>query len=303
MKLKRIAVLIVMIMMSCMLMSCGEKVEVPTAHVGKRSTADGLVPGIISPSKFRLKFVWPGGVGDSLIICQTPDYPALETMKVYMPKDKMNLEKMEIRGTFAISSKEANVDKVFAKISPEQKTSRIYYINFQKVYKTYAQPVVREVGRSVVTKYSIQEAMINREKIAKEIYEKVNAALANTPIKCLRLGLADLQPPQVIITAQESAKKREIAIEEAENEKMVSLKKAEAALEVAVKQQEVDLKEAETQVLVEKKLSGAVNDAFVTQRALKILDKLATSDNKVFFMTNDMVRNPALVLGTINKAR
>ena len=125
--MKRITYFIVLAIMMAMLASCGQQVEVPTAHVAKRTDANGLVPGIITPSKFRLKFVWPGGVGDSLILCQTPDYPANESMKVYMPKDKMNLEKLELRGIFAISGDETNVDKIFAKISPTQKADRIFY--------------------------------------------------------------------------------------------------------------------------------------------------------------------------------
>jgi hypothetical protein len=104
-----------------------------------------------------------------------------------------------------------------------------------------------------------------------------------------------------VVVAQESAKKREIAIKEAENEKQVSLKKAEAALEVAFKQQQVDLKEAETQVLVNLKLSEGVNDAFVTQRALKVLASLAENPNTVFFLPMEAMKNPSMMMGAFNK--
>jgi hypothetical protein len=279
---------------------CGPRVEVPTAHVGKRSTTSGLQEGIIQPSKFRLQFQWPGTTGDSLILVEAADYPAIEKMQIFMPKDELNIS-LEVRGTFAISSNDQNVNKVFARISPQKIADRISKIGMQKVYGTYAQPVIRETTRSIITNYSIQEVMSNREAIGQELAVAIKERLKNTPITTIYFGLADVQPPEVIVIAQESAKKREIAIKEAENEKMVSLKKAEAAYEVAIKQQQVDLKEAETHVLVNKKLTEGVNEAFVTQRALKVLNALAENNNTVFFMPMEAMKNPTMILGAMNR--
>lgn len=297
MKFKTIATLIALFIMVAFLASCGPRAEVPTAHVGKRSTADGLVPGIIKPSKFRLKFVWPGGVGDSLITCQASDYPVIESMKIFMPKDQLNLDKVEVRGTFAIASDPKNVDMIFARVTATKRTERLATITIGQVYKTYAQPVLRESVRTILTQYSINEVMKNRAAIAAELNIMIKDKLKNSPITPLYLGLADIQPPEVILRAQESAKKREIAIKEADNEKMVRLKIAEGDLEVASKQQLVDLKEAETQVMVDQKLAEGVSEAFVTQRALKALMTLVESDNKVYFMPMEAMINPAILIG------
>jgi regulator of protease activity HflC (stomatin/prohibitin superfamily) len=221
-------------------------------------------------------------------------------MRIFIPKDELNLE-LEVRGTFAISNNEENVNKVFARISPNKLSDRIYYIQMDTVYQTYAQPIIREAVRSIITNYTISEIMNNREAIGQELAQSVIEKLKNTPITSIYFGLADIQPPQVIVRAQESAKEREIAIKEAENEKMVSLKKAEAAYEVAVKQQEVDLKEAETQVLVNKKLTEGVNEAFVTQRALKVLASLAENENTVFFLPMEAMKNPSIMMGMLNR--
>lgn len=117
------------------------------------------------------------------------------------------------------------------------------------------------------------------------------------------LGLANVKPPDVIIKAQEAAAERTIAIEQAEADKLVSLKKAEAALEVARKQQEVELIEAETQVLVDKKLAEGVSDAWLRQRGLSVLEKLAAGDNKIIFLPTEALNNPGIMLGigTLNK--
>ena len=88
---------------------------------------------------------------------------------------------------------------------------------------------------------------------------------------------------------------------QAEMVRLLALKQAEAALEVAVKQQQVDLKEAETQVLVNKKLAEGVNDAFVTQRALRSLQALAENENTVFFLPMEALKNPAMLLGAMGE--
>jgi F0F1-type ATP synthase epsilon subunit len=144
--------------------------------------------------------------------------------------------------------------------------------------------------------------MENRDSISIELTAAVRAQLADTPIGVVQFGLADCQPPAVIVQAQENAKEREIAIQKAEANKQVALKEAEANYEVAIKQQQVDLKEAETQVLVERKLSEGVNKAFVAQRALRVLEKLADSDNKVFFLPQETFSNPALILGAVQES-
>jgi len=293
---KTISICILMAMVM-FLVSCGKRVEVPPAHVGKRSTANGLQEKVIPPSKFRLSFVWPGQVGDSLIICQASDYPVKETMKVFMPEDQLNLETVEIRGTYSISSNASNVNKIFDRITPIQKEDRLFYIPIAQVYRTYAEPIVRETTRTVLTAYTIEYIMMNRESVGQELSDAIKLKLKGTPITPLYIGLADIQPPDVILRAQEKAKEREIAIKEADNEKMVNLKKAEGALEVAIKQQQVDLKEAETQVLVDKKLAEGVSEAFVTQRALKALTTLVASDNKIYFLPMEAMTNPAILIG------
>jgi hypothetical protein len=113
--------------------------------------------------------------------------------------------------------------------------------------------------------------------------------------------MANVQPPKVVLISQEAKKKREIEIDQAEADKLVKLKEAEAALEVARRQQEVDLLEAETQVLVDKKLAEGVTEAFIWQRALKALDKLAERDNMII-LPMEALRNPSILIGVTEEA-
>ena len=279
----------------------GEQTEVPPAHVGKMSTESGLQNGIIQPSKFRLEgFCFNC---DSLILAEASDYGARESMQIYMPRDELNLT-VDVRGIFSISAEEQNIEQVFARVpAVATNQARVRLIPMSTVYNTYAQPIVRETIRSVITKYSIAEVMENRDVISTEMSAAVRDRLASTPITTISFGLADVQPPAVIVAAREAAKEREIAIQRAEADKQVALKEAEAAYEVAVQQQEVDLKEAETQVLVNQKLTEGVNEAFVTQRWLKIMAALAENpEGRVIILPYEAIGNPALMMGTFNQA-
>lgn len=298
--MKRLVSLCALLVIMPFITACGTTVEVPPAHVGKLSTKSGLQAGIIQPSKLRLSDMCL--TCDNLILSEASDYPVKESMPIFMQQDTLNLT-VEVRGTVAISSEETNVEKVFARVpaTPIEDNLRVSKISMETVYVTYAQPIIRETTRTIITKYNIKQVMENRDAIGQEIWQAVRDRLKATPITMVQFGLADVQPPPVIVAAQEAAKSREIAIQQAEADKQVALKTAEAAYEVAVKQQQVDLKEAQTQVLVEQKLSEGVNQAFVAQRSLRVLEQLAKSDNKVFFLPLEAFTNPSLLLGTVGE--
>lgn len=279
----------------------GTAVEIPPAHVGKLSTKNGLQQGIIPPSKIRLSNLCI--TCDNLILAEASDYPMRESLIIYMPKDQLNL-KVDLRGIVTISSGEENINQIFDRVTAKPTASqRVKSIPLASVYSIYAQPIIREVVRSALTKYSIAQVMENRSQVSAELTKIIRDKLAITPISIKQLGLADVQPPEVIVKAREAAKEREIAIQRAEADKQVKLKEAEAALEVAKKQQQVDLKEAETQVLVNQKLAEGVNQAFVTQRWLKVMDQLSrNSEGKVIILPFEAIKNPSLMMGVSNQA-
>ena len=280
---------------------CGELVEVPPAHVGKILTKSGYQKGLKSPSRFRLPYDFLNP--PKLVLAEVSDHGIKEEMKVFMPKDNLNLT-FDVRGTFSITSAEAEIESIFDRLVPSQggAGATVRGIGFQQVYQTYAQQVVRKRSREVVAEYTIQQVLESRETISEKLLAAVRKDLKNTPISVSVFGLAEVQPPLVIINAQEAAKKREIEIQQAEADKLVKLTEADAALEVAKKQQQVDLTEAETQVLVNNKLAEGVTQAFVTQRALKVLEIMAASDNKIFLVPNEALTNPALLMGITNQA-
>lgn len=299
MKLRLLISTFLTICTAILLTSCGKRVEVPTAHIGKIKTASGLEEGLKYPSSFRLPFSLVAK--NELILVETSHFPIKETIKLFMPKDKLNLT-FDIRGTMYITPEQS--EALFDRI-PAKKVSRsVQVISSDRVYTTYGQQLIRSKVRSIISRYSIPQLMDQREmvngELAKEIQELFDGK--KYPLGVIQFGLADIQYPDVIVQAQEVAKEREVAIDTAEAQKQVRLKEAEAALEVARKQQEIDLLEAQTQVLVEQKLNEAVNAAFIQQRALKILDKMATNPNKTFILPSEAFSRPDMLMGVYGKA-
>lgn len=299
--MKKFIPIVLCAVLSFSLIGCGKVVEIPPAHVGKLSTKNGLQAGIIPPSKIRLSSLCV--TCDNLILAEASDFPMQESLMIYMPKDQLNL-KVDLRGIVTISSGEKNINQIFDRVTARQSDSnRVKIIPLSSVYSIYAQPVIREVVRSALTRYTIAQVMENRAQVSQELTTLIRDKLSTTPITIKQLGLADVQPPEVIVKAREAAKEREIAIQRAEADKQVKLKEAEAALEVAKKQQQVDLKEAETQVLVNQKLAEGVNEAFVTQRWLKVMEQLSkNTEGKVIILPYEAIKNPMIMMGASNQA-
>lgn len=258
----------------------GAPVEVPPAHVGKVLTPEGFTDGVIPPSKFRLDpclFLC-----DNLVIAETSDYATTEQMRVFMPKDELNLT-VDVRGIYAVSSEAEVADRIFDRLPATFGGDRTSRIPMQQVYNTYAAQVIRETVRSIMTDYTIAQVMSNREEIGNRLFEEVRNELRKTPITVVQFGLADMQPPSVVIQAQELAKEREIAIRQAESQKQIRLKETEAEIELAEKDKIVRLKRAEAILAENKKVAESVSEKYLMYRYLEVIEEAARNEATIFF--------------------
>lgn len=262
---------------------CGSKVEIPPAHVGKILTKNGFAPETLTPSKFRLEPCI--AYCDRLVLLEVSDSSLVEKLTVFMPKDKLNIT-VDIRGTFSIPDDDRTLNVLFDRVPAvgESTTTKINAIN---IYNIYGRQAVRGIVRSEITKYSIQDVLENRATIGENIHAAITSKLkeTKTPLNISRFELADVQPPKVIVMAQEAAKKREIDIQKTEADAQIELVKAEKDLEIAKKNRLVEREKAEAiaeqnhiaaksitpQILAYKKLETAV----------EIYTALAASNNTI----------------------
>ncbi len=278
---------LLLITTALLLVGCGTGVEVPPAYVGKILTKNGYAPETIPPSKFRL----PACVRycDRLVLLQASDVGLVEKMTVFMPEDKLNLT-VEIRGTFSIPASDKFVNAIYDRVvakRAEGTSKTISYISADIVYQTYGQQAMRGIVRSEITKYTIADVLSQREAIGQNIHLAITKKLAesNTPIVVSRFELADIQPPKVIVAAQESAKEREIDIQREEANAEVELVKANRALEVAKMQRLVSREEAEAIAEQNKIAARSITPELLAYRRLEVAERiyaeLAKSNNVI----------------------
>ena len=276
-----------------LLAGCGERVEVPPAHIGKVLTKNGYKPDNVPPSKFRLEAcLW---YCDKLILAELSDSGMKESFKLFMPKDQLNMS-FDIRFTMSIRNDRESIDSLFARIpavtsckSPDiadpescNDLDASGIIPSLKVYRIYGQPVLREVVRTVIAKYEINEVASSREVINAEVYKEVSAALQGTPIAVKRLAFADIQFPKVIVDAKEAAKKRETEIQKAEADKQIMLVTMQTKLERAKADRAVRREQALAAQEENAIFSKSVTDEYLKYKHLEVLATLAGNPNAVF---------------------
>jgi len=282
--MKNIKMSLVLLTLMSFLKACGQKVEVPPANVGKILGKNGYMPDTIPPSKFRLAPCW--AYCDKLVKLQVSDNQLEEPLKVFMPKDKLNIT-VDIRGTFSIPNDQKTVDAIFNKVVAEEYKEGSW-ITAKQVYDVYGRQAVRGIVRSEITKYTIQEVLANRESIGQNIHAAISAKLktTNTPLSISRFELADVQPPKVIVEAQEAAKEREIDIQKAEASAQVALVEAEKALEIAKANRLVEREKASAIAEQNKIASASITPQVLAYKqletALAIVEAAAKNGNTVF---------------------
>jgi hypothetical protein len=287
MKLKSLAAVGVA-MSSLSLAGCfwGESVQVPPAHVGKILTKDGWQPGLISPSQFRLPYCW--AYCPKLIVAEAGDVPVRESFRgksaLYMPKSELEMP-FDVRGTLAIRNDEAALQAVFERVPAASTVGSIVeydahgMISQERLYATYAQPILRDAIRAVVTEYSIEEISSSRNAVNAKITEALNAAFKGTPFILRRVGLADVKFPEVITRQKEASAARRIAIEQAEAKKQIRLVELQADLEAARAQRQVKREQAQAAKEQAMIYASFMTPEYERYRKFEVLEAMAKNNN------------------------
>lgn len=273
--MKKFFAIFSLVFMSFALVACGERVEIPPAHVGKIQTKNGFKPETLPPSKFRLELCW--AYCDKLFLVDVSNFPVRESIKVFMPKDELNMT-FDVRMTLATRTTENSINRIFDKIVAGDDN----LVTGREVYDTYAQQVIRSAARNVMTQYTISEVASNRERVNAEISDSIIKGLESKPIEVIEVGLADVQYPDVIVNAQEAAKEREVEIKQQEAKNQIIFSRLKADLEVAKQQRAIDREKAEAAKEQNEIYSNSVSDRYLKWKTLEVMEKLAENENTVF---------------------
>ena len=243
------------------LAACGQKVEVPPAHVGKIMTKDGYQESTIPPSKFRLPWCW--SYCDKLILMDASDKAKQEALTIFIPEDKLNLE-VAVQVTLSVDPKKA--ESLFGTIPPESIDSDVGLIPWDFIYNTYAKQIVLTETREYLSKYSIAEIAGSLEKVNNDLREALSKRIQErTPFSVRYAGITTIKYPAIITEAQENAAERRERIQQEEAQLAISKVTLERELQETRLRRQIELEKAE----IEAK-SQLIQREVVDEKVLKL---------------------------------
>ena len=117
---KRFGAIVAVLAGALLVTACGQKVEIPPAHVGKIMTKDGYQDNLIPTSKIRLDKCW--AYCDRLVMLDIADKAYQEELNIFIPEDQLNLG-VTVKATLSINPKKTN--ELFNSVSPKEVSSDV----------------------------------------------------------------------------------------------------------------------------------------------------------------------------------
>lgn len=264
--LKRLLGIAVMAIAGLAVVGCGQRVEIPPAHVGKIMTKDGYQENLIPTSKIRLDACWM--YCDRLVVLDIADKAYKEDLNIFIPEDQLNLG-VTVQATLSIHPKK--VEELFNSISPKEVSDEVSMIESQRIYQTYASQIIQKEVREYLSKFSISQIASSNEKLNADLGVKLSEVIAaRTPFNVRFVGITGLRYPEIITKAQEAAAERREAIQTEENQTKVSEAQLDRQLKEARLQRAIEKEKAETEALAQRVLSESVDSKVMELRRLEI---------------------------------
>lgn len=261
--MKNVFLLVSTILTAFLLTACGKSVEVGPAEVGKIMTKDGYQDNLIPTSKFRLPMCT--AYCDKLVVLDVSDQTKINRMKVFMPKDKLELF-VGLQMTLSIDT--AKVESLFGTIPPIERDDRSI-IPFERIYTTYAENVINTKTREYLTRFSIAQVASSREKINADLRAILTKEFkANTPFLVRNIGL-EIKYPAIITDAQENAAKRREQIQQEEAQLEISKVQLQRELQEARLQRQIDFEKAKSEAAAQKIQREVVDSRVLELRELE----------------------------------
>ena len=264
MKIK-LLLLLVSLLSTILLVSCGERVEISPTEVGRIMTRDGYQEQTLTTSKFRLPPCF--AYCDKLVKIDVADAVVTEKLKLFMPKDKLNLD-LSVRGTVSINP--SNIDSLFSKVVAQRRDDGSYYIEKDTIYYTYAQNLIQTTVREYITNFTIAEVASSLDKINIDLHNIISEKLGNsTPFKVRSFGVVDIKYPSIITEAQENAARRREQIQQEEAQLEISKVSLQRELQEARLKRQIEIEKAQTEAAAQKIQREVVDDRVMRLRQLE----------------------------------
>lgn len=251
---------------AALLSACGDRVEVPPAHIGKVMGQNGYQDNLIPTSKFRLAPCF--AYCDRLVLLDVSDQSYTERLNIFIPQDKLNVG-IHVRTTLSVNPKKT--EELFNSLSPTEIDSSLSSITSGTIYKTYAAQIIQAEVREYLSQFSISEIASSNEKINADIRERLSTALEKrTPFAVRYVGITNIEYPRIITDAQEKAAERREAIQQEDAQLQISKVRLERELQEARLNRAIEKEKAETEALAQSTLAASVDSRVLELRKLEI---------------------------------
>lgn len=242
-------------------------VTVPPAHKGKFLTPSGYQPEVLNSGKY-----WEG-MREDLVLIETGTNTYKETVEVKL-KDKLTLT-IDVRFRGRIAGDDDTLTAMFNDIDTQNKS----VIRFSDVYGVYGKQSVREITRSVVSQYTVDEVHLNYSRLGEEISRALEAPLSATPIDLSKFTIGNIDYPRVVNEAIEAAEERRLAIAKEEAQAEIEMTKKRNEQRLAEANYEVEMTKARAVRDANKILAEGVTPELLELKRLEYMQTLADKAN------------------------
>ena len=181
----------------------------------------------------------------SLSCLTSPIVHIPESANIFMPKDRLELEKVELMVTLSIEPQRA--ESIFGAISPQESSGHVSVISSMPVYNTYAKQIILTEMREYISQYSIGEISSSIEMVNNDLRKRITDAIKlRTPFNVRYVGLTNIQYPKIITDAQKNAAERREQIQQEEAQLEISKVTLERELQEARLRRAIEKEKAET---------------------------------------------------------
>lgn len=262
---KKIAILGVGMVGLALLAGCGRSVEIPPAHVGKIMTKDGYRDNTIGTSKFRLDACVT--YCDKLVTLDVSDKSTVETMSIFIPTDKLELQ-VSVQTTLSLNQQ--RVDNLFGTLAPQDKGDGDSIIPWSSVYGTYAKQIILTQTREYLSQYSISEIASSMEKVNSDLSIILAKAISEkTPFSVRYVGITQITYPKIITEAQENAAQRREQIQQEEAQLEISKVSLERELQEARLVNQINLEKAQGEAAAQRIQRETIDSRVLELRKLE----------------------------------
>lgn len=211
---------------------------VPAGTKGKIMGGAGFQPEIYPPSRIWISNNPWNMVREKMFLVQTTTHKFREVIKVKLSEEKLNVTvPIFFRGR--INGSDQVVNTLFNDIKMDDNI-----VTVQEVYQVYAQQIVANTARDIISKYNVDELPKNYGRITVEIYQAVKPKLVGIPFEMSDVTIGNVDFPPVVEKAIDLATEKRMKIEETQAKVQIAIEEASGREEVAKAEYRIKMIEA-----------------------------------------------------------